>query len=68
MGKVMKGNKWKIYICRKLYSKPDLNRKLICLKRSFDEVCEILNHGGCCGKQKLVRNAGVYYENQSDGG
>lgn len=50
MGKVMKGNKWKIYICRKLYSKPDLNRKLICLKRSFDEVCEILNHGGCCGK------------------
>ncbi|MFQ6959291.1 MAG: hypothetical protein ACLRTM_07040 [Clostridium sp.] len=44
----MRGRGWKNFVCGKMYCRPDLNRKLMCLKRSLDEVCEILNNGGKC--------------------
>lgn len=40
---------WKSCICEKLYCKPEWNRKLMCLKRSLDEVYKILNMDGCHG-------------------
>ncbi|WP_181392802.1 hypothetical protein [Faecalicatena contorta] len=46
----MRRRSWKDYVCRKMYCRPDLNRKIMCLKRSFVEVCEILNNGSRCGK------------------
>ncbi|MCI9440386.1 MAG: hypothetical protein HFH15_03975 [Ruminococcus sp.] len=40
---------WKDCICEKLYCKPEWNRKLMCLKRSLDEVYRILNMDNCHG-------------------
>ncbi|MGC4020376.1 MAG: hypothetical protein QM793_14905 [Muricomes sp.] len=46
----MRRRGWKDYARRKMYCKPDLNRKLMRLKHSFAEVCEILNNGSNCGR------------------
>lgn len=40
---------WKDCICEKLYCRPKWNRKLMCLKRSLDEVYKILNMDSCHG-------------------
>lgn len=40
---------WQNCICEKLYCKPEWNRKLMCLKRSLDEVYRILNMDSCHG-------------------
>ena len=34
------------------YCNPCLNRRLLCIKYSFDEVCKILNAGFCHGTEK----------------
>lgn len=38
---------WKEQLRRALYCRRELNRKLLCLKHSMDEVCKILNTGSC---------------------
>ena len=46
----MKRRGWKDYARRKMYVKPELNRKLMYLKCSFEEVFNILNGGNRCEK------------------
>ncbi len=41
---------WKNCVCEVFYCRPRLNRKLLCMRCSFDEVCRILNTGICGGK------------------
>lgn len=49
--KAVKKRNWQKRVCEKLYCNPEWNKKLICLKCSFDEVIRILNQGGCHGSR-----------------
>ncbi|WP_167539737.1 hypothetical protein [Mediterraneibacter gnavus] len=40
---------WKEKLRQKMYCKAGLNRQILCIKRSLEEVCAILNTG-CCRK------------------
>ncbi|CUX30329.1 hypothetical protein [Clostridium sp. C105KSO13] len=41
----MRKRGWKEYVRRKMYVKPEMNRKLMHLKGSLEEVFNILNNG-----------------------
>ena len=43
---------WKWCVREFIYCKPKLNRRLLCICRSVNEVCEILNTDICHGKNK----------------
>ena len=43
---------WKTCMREKLYCMPGVNRKLMCLRCSVQEVCRILNTGVCHGNEK----------------
>ena len=38
---------WKTCVREFCYCKPCLNRKILCIRDSLDEVCRILNSGLC---------------------
>ncbi len=38
---------WKRCVRELIYCRPRLNRKLLCMRTSFDDVCKILNSTGC---------------------
>ncbi|MEG1138557.1 MAG: hypothetical protein RSD97_08425 [Lachnospiraceae bacterium] len=38
---------FKTYINRFIYDRPCANKKIICIKKSFDEVFKILNSSKC---------------------
>ena len=40
---------WKEKLRQKMYCQAELNRQILCIKRSLEEVCAILNTG-CCRK------------------
>ena len=46
---------WKICMREKMYRMPGINRRLMCIRCSFDEVYRILNTGFCHGEEKEKR-------------
>ena len=49
---------WKSCLRQIFYCNPRLNRKLLCVCSSFDEVCKILNTDACHDKNRKKDNCG----------
>ncbi|HJC91916.1 MAG TPA: hypothetical protein H9695_13285 [Candidatus Mediterraneibacter excrementigallinarum] len=50
-----KRKRWNICLNELFYCNPKLNRRLLCMRDSMNEVCDILNKGFCCGDGRKNR-------------
>ena len=50
----MKRKRWKTCVKEMFYCRPCLNRQLLCIRKSMQEVCKILNSGFCHGDDKKI--------------
>ncbi|GEM_PF-1074548 len=49
---------WKYCMREKIYCMPCMNKRLMCIRCSFQEVCRILNGSCCHGEEKGKKRCG----------